>query len=466
MTPEDKKDCLLAARKYLDANDTENALPLLMSVLREDVNNGYALHLLGWLYMKAGEAFMPLAYQIYRRAANLYPQRREIWNNLSRCADELHNYDEALGYSLHSIELDPNYAPGYSNAACSLVNLARYEEALKFADEGLALAPEDRNCLTNKGFALLGLQRWEEAWDFYEYTLGHRFRLEWIYGDEPRWDGTPGKRIIVYGEQGIGDELMYAQCLPEAIRDCQHVIVDCDHRLEHLFRRSFPKAEVHGTRRRNDVAWLEGKEFDARCAMGSLAALYRRSEAAFLRQPYLIPHPEKALMWHALFDSYEKPVIGIAWSGGRELTGSRARKLELSDFLPLMRAWDVEWVSLEYKDRQEEIDAFKKQFGIEIKSFAWVNKTEDYDDTAAMISALNGVVGIHTTSLHCAGAMGKKVLCLAPERAQWRYASDNFPWYADFKVVRQNKGEPWVSTVNRIDRAYFGDLQGRAAKAA
>lgn len=466
MTPEESRQCLTAAKQFLDQDQFEDALPLIMSVLREDVDSPYGVHLLGWAYMKAGEAYTPLAYQIYRRAVSLYPYRRELWNNLSRCADELHRYEEALGYSLHSIELDPKYAPGYSNAACSLINLARYDEALQYADAGLEMDPADRNCLCNKGFALLGKQEWDKAWDFYEHTLGYRFRLEWIYGDEPRWDGTKGKHVIVYGEQGIGDEIMFAQCIPEMAQDCAHVIVDCDHRLEGLFRRSFPQIEVHGTRRRNDVAWMEGKQIDARCAIGSLAAFYRRSVDSFPRKPFLVADAERRKMWRAMFDGYRKPVIGIAWSGGRELTGSRARKLELSDFLPLMREWDVEWVSLEYKDRKDEIEKFQRQYGIVIRSFDWINKTDDYDDTAALIAELDGVVGIHTTSLHCAGALGVKVLCFAPEKPQWRYAAQDFPWYGNFKLVRQGKGEAWVDTVNKVDRAYFGSVQERARAVA
>ena len=466
MTSEEEKQCLLAAKEYLGKDQFEDAMPLIMSVLRENADNPHAIHLLGWCYMKAGEAHTPLAYQLYRRAVSIAPSRKEIWNNLSRCADEMHLYEEALGYSLKTIEIDPKYVTGYSNAACSLVNMARYEEALKYAEAGLELAPEDRNCLCNKGFALLGLHRWEEAWKFYEHTLGFRFRMEWTYGDEPRWDGSPGKTVIIYGEQGIGDELMYAQCIPEAQADCKKVIIDCDERLQGLFRRSFPGCDVHGTRRRDKLEWLDGKKWDARCAIGSLAMFYRTSEASFTKKPFLVADPERRIMWRALFDGYKKPVIGISWSGGRELTGSRARKLELSDFLPLMRKLDAEWVSLEYKDRADEIDEFKKKYGITIHNFQWINKSEDYDDTAAMIAELDYVVGIHTTALHCAGGLGKKVLCFAPAKPQWRYAQDSFPWYGDFTIHRQRKDEAWIETLSRVDLAYFGKLFSRAKKAA
>jgi Tetratricopeptide repeat len=467
VTQDEMRQCLLAAREMVARDDPENALPLLMSVLAEDPNNPFGLHVLGWLYMKSGEAYLPLAYQIYRRAIAMYPDRREMWNNLSRCADELHRYEEALGISLKSLEVDANYAPGYSNVACSLINLGRYAEALKYAEAGLEIAPEDRNCLCNKGFALLGLQQWDKAWEFYEHTLGHRYRLEWIYGEEPRWDGSKDKVVIVYGEQGLGDELMYAQCLPEAIRDCRSVLLDCDHRLAGLFQRSFPHAGVHGTRRRNEVAWLNGIHYDARCAIGSLASIYRKTPESFFRSPYLVADPERRKMWRALFKGYAKPVIGIAWTGGRSVTGEKFRRMDLSDFLPLMRAFDATWVSLEWKDRSEEIEKFRNEHGILVHDYPWIHKSEDYDDTAAMAAELDMVVGAGTASLHLAGALGIPTVCLVPKYPQWVFAGEDMPWYGCMRLVKQKMGQEWREVIEEaVDGPYFSGLSERARKAA
>ena len=69
----------------------------------------------------------------------------------------------------------------------------------------------------------------------------------------PEWDGSPGKTVIVYGEQGIGDEIMFASLLPEMIRDCKQVIFDCHKKLHRLFAASFPMIDIYPTREDENI---------------------------------------------------------------------------------------------------------------------------------------------------------------------------------------------------------------------
>ncbi|MEG7772377.1 hypothetical protein U2088_15685, partial [Listeria monocytogenes] len=83
--------------------------------------------------------------------------------------------------------------------------------------------------------------------------------------------------------------------------------LDCDSRLEGLFRRSFPNIEVHGTRREEEVDWIES--YDANCPIGMLPEFLRTKASDFPKTPYLTPDPERVMQWRALFESYGKPVI-------------------------------------------------------------------------------------------------------------------------------------------------------------
>ena len=58
------------------------------------------------------------------------------------------------------------------------------------------------------------------------------------------WDGSPlkEKTLLIYTEQGIGDEIMFASCFEEIIEQIGECIVECDKRLIPIFTRSFPKA--------------------------------------------------------------------------------------------------------------------------------------------------------------------------------------------------------------------------------
>jgi hypothetical protein len=291
----------------------------------------------------------------------------------------------------------------------------------------------------NLGLSLLGQRKWKEAWPYYSASVGSKSRLLMKYLEEPEpvWDGSPGKRVVIYGEQGIGDEVCAASMLPDAIRDCQKVIVDCDFRLTNLFKRSFPGATVYGTRWKPSTVWPEVKnsEIDASIAAFEIGKFYRNSEEDFPGTPYLTPCPIRTAMWKA---SKTKPRIGIAWSGGIWQNASMHRELPLSEWGPIFNAVDAEFVSLQYRDAAKDID------GTQVQQYRWATLTDDYDDTAALVASCDLVIVVQTSITHLAGALGVPCWTMIPQVSQWRYGEEfeDLPWYRSVKLFRQ-RNEKW-----------------------
>ncbi len=80
----------------------------------------------------------------------------------------------------------------------------------------------------NLAHTYLAKGEWDKGWAEWHKSLGGKFRKEWVYGDEVRWDGTKDKTLIIYGEQGLGDEIFYGSCIPDAISSSKQVYIDCD----------------------------------------------------------------------------------------------------------------------------------------------------------------------------------------------------------------------------------------------
>jgi hypothetical protein len=280
------------------------------------------------------------------------------------------------------------------------------------------------------------LGQWKEGFQDFEIGLGGKFRREWTYNDKGRWNGEPGK-VVVYGEQGLGDEIFYAQALEDAAGRAS-VILDCDPKLKNLFKRSFPFAEVHGTRREESPYWLDGSAIDYRCAIGSLFHLFRSDDSDFMRNPWLVACPDRSRMWRALFDSYKKPVIGIALKSGTRKNNAVGREIDIAEFYPLLSGIDAVFVSLEYKGDDPE----------ELASFPFATRSNDYDDTAALISQLDAVVGICTTALHASDALGVPTWTLVPDKHNWRF-SDAFPTLPNQHFVKQN-GRGWKDVIASV----------------
>lgn len=430
-------DALLAAHSLVEQEQYGEALPLIESILEDFPNHSGALNMAGFCWLELGKD--ATAYQFFQRALQVQPHNKYVLVNCGRALHELGKYQEAIGYFLEAAKQDPSYTMAYSNAAASLVQLSSWEDGLKAAELALECDPDDKNSRMNVANCYLGLGRLKEGWEAFELSLGGKFRREWVYGDEPRWNGEKDKTIVIYGEQGLGDEIYFMESANQAIADSKKVHIDCDPKLEGLFKRSFPLAHVHGTRRDDSVKWLEGETIDARCSMATLPKFYRNSKEDYPQKPYLAADPERRKMWRALFDSYGKPVIGVCLTGGTKKNNLAGRTVSPDVFKWLAERYNAVLVSLEY--RGDDPEGFK--------SFPFATRSNDYDDTAALIAECDAVVGICTTAMHCAAALGVPTHVLVPDEHNFKFAG-GIPALANEKFYHKKRRD-WSEVVKEVN---------------
>lgn len=377
------------------------------------------------------------AYQFAKRLTEVAPQIPEGWINYGRLAEQLYLFrdaERAYAKGLKLAKTPHQRAMILINHGAMCVTRGDFKEAERLSRLALELDPQSRKAAGNLGIAYLAQGKWAEGWVGYQNILGSEHRKLVQYGEEPIWQGAKDQIIAVYGEQGLGDEIAFASMLPDAIKDSGKVIVDCDKRLEGLFRRSFPQARVYGTRNENHLDWAqEDRRIDASISMGGLGQIYRRRNQDFPGTPYLTADPERVLMWRALWAEKRKPVIGLAWTGGVQWTAQKFRTWKPQAFSALF-GMDAHFVSLQYKDASQEI------VGTPIVQYPHATLTKDYDDTAALVASLDQVICMQTAVAHLAGGLGVKCRVFLPDTGQWRYGieGDSMPWYTSLKVYRQN----------------------------
>lgn len=383
----------------------------------------------------------------------------ELWNNLGTAYKGENRDEEARQCWEKALSLreDPDY---YNNMVTLYINTGRPAEGLEWAEKGLKIAPNHPRLHWNHSLLLLEQGRWNEGFQEYDWGLASKDRPKRAYTDPddlPFWDGTPGKKVIVYGEQGMGDEIMFASCLPDLMKDCK-VIYDCHPRMTELFRRSF-NVKCYGTRKDNVIDWPKDEKFDARLAIGSLFRFYR-SDGKFPKIPYLTPRPELVVHYNDLLKSLgDGPYVGVGWKAGTKHTRADFRSLKLSHFKPVFEQGGT-FISLQYTEGSEEkCERFYEETGIRVHH--WPDIVEsgprenrhtgyDYDHTIALLAALNLCIVPNTTVCHAAGAIGAECWTITPEAAAWRYqlSGDEMPMY---KSVRQFRGQ---DAIERIAEAY------------
>lgn len=428
------------ANELYNAGKLDEAAQTIEDYLLREPNDAQALTISATILKKCKR--LPIAYSLAKRAAELKPERPETWNAVGHCAQQLWRLDESHSAYRKALQRATNKAQQalyLNNIASVHIDSGEFAKAEAYIRQSLALIPDDRMTRHNMGLCLLARREWCEGWGYYSASIGTESRLNVKYmpdPGEPTWDGTTGKTVAVYGEQGLGDEICAASMYPDLARDCGKLILDCDHRLAGLFKRSFPQAKVYGTRWQKGLAWAqEDRQIDYSIASFEVGKFYRNSIGAFPGTPYLMPCPERTAMWKSLFASKGKPVIGIAWSGGTWQNAAMHRQLPLEQWKPLFDSVDAHWVSLQYRDASKEIA------GTPVVQYPWATLTKDYDDTAALVASCDLVLGVQTSVFHLAGGLGIPAWVMIPKVSQWRYGESytDLPWYRTTKLYRA----PW-----------------------
>lgn len=432
------------AKDLAEHGQTELAWKLIDKLLIENPLDVQALTMASFLMYKLGG--LTQAYHFARAATQLVPENAAAWTNFGHAASKLWLIDEAERYYQRALKLSKtqfDFTVLWINLSALALDNGQFEKALEYVRKVLAVDPTHKSALTNLGFCQLALRDWR-GWEGYHGTIGSDWRQKVQYKGEPEWDGSLGKVVALYADQGLGDEILFASMIPDAVKVCRKLILDCDGRLAKLFARSFPQVKVYGTRVKEEKWAKEDRNIEASLPLGQIGEFFRLSDESFPRTPYLIPCPDRVKQWKALLAEKCKPCIGIAWTGGVSKTGQRERRCDLPNWLPLFEAIDAHFVCLQYKDVQKEIDAFLEQHpSVELTQYPWGTLTADYDDTAALVASLDAVIGVPTSVIHLSGAIGTKTFAMKSKSSCWKYHA-GLPFHPATLIEYQGS---WIKTI-------------------
>lgn len=386
----------------------------------------------------------------------------EILNALGTCFKHENKVPEARSLFEEAQSLIPVNPDIQNNLGTLYINEGRPDKALEHLNLALSINSQHPQARWNKSLAHLEMGDYEEGWKHYDAGIDAKVRMERNYAmtQLPAWDGSPGKNVVVYGEQGIGDEILFASCLPDLIKVSKSVVLDSHKRLQNLFSLAFPDIPIYGTREDEHITWPmlpNGQpryNFDARIAIGSLPKFFRPTLESFPGTPYIKPPVEKEAEWTALFHKMgPKPKIGISWIGGHKRTRVEVRSCHLEQLLPILQQ-DADFISLQYTHCEQEIAEFETKHGIKIHQFPETVYAQDYAETAALVANLDLVITVCTSMVHLAGSMGVPTWVLTPSRPAWRYRLDldYLPWYG--KTVTLFRQAPdstdWAPVVEEV----------------
>ena len=410
------------------------------------------------------------AIEIMRRVIKANPKNGLLWNTLGTILSEQGEYASAITFYEEALSCEPGLFRARYNLGNAKVPLGRVEEALADCEAALGqvkAADETAMMQLARSTMLLNLGRVGEGWDAYEARLDPQFSdVTHFMIDRPRW--TPetaleGKTLLVMGEQGLGDEVLFANMLPdvlEALGPDGKLYVALEKRLTPLFRRSFPKATVGGHQTYAvDGHTVRGAPFvkdqgvvDLWTPFASLLRRFRRTLDDYPdRRAFLKPDPRRVKRWKAMLAAAgDGPKVGLLWKSLKK-DGARLRYYSPFDqWAPVLATPGVTFVNVQYGDCAEEIAEARARLGVEIFEPPGIDLKNDLDDVAALCSALDLVVGPANATSNIAAACGAPVWLISTPGAWPKLGTRRYPWYPSVRVFDPPASNQWGAVMETI----------------
>lgn len=275
-----------------------------------------------------------------------------------------------------------------------------------------------------------------------------------------------GKTILVWGEQGVGDEIMFLSLLPELLSATSHCVIECDVRLVPLFARSFPGLEIVANSMPPNSR-TKSTDIDVQISMGSLGRLLRPNIQSFRpHEGYLQADADRAKQCRKRYrGSTDTLVVGISWRSGNPKVG-KSRTLPLDLWDAVLTQPGIQFVNLQYGDCREELGVYRERTGVDVYQDENVVPLRDMDGFAAQVSTMDLVISIDNSTVHMAGSLGVPVWTLLPFSPEWRWLleREDSLWYSTMRLFRQNERGAWAAVIDRVGEELLALTEGDTSR--
>ena len=436
-----------AAAAYTNANKLELAWEFLKRLVTVEPNNIGAWINITYVTHSLGKQTESLYYATH--ALSLNPKEGSLYNNLGSVLQHFHRYKEALICYETTLDLSPNDPTATLNIAVIDDLCMNYEKSIAQFEKALWLyEPGSQKELEAKyrmSFPLLATGQLERGWNYYEYgfLMPHNTgRNPTRTFEKPRWEGQKliTERLLIWREQGIGDEVWFFSLLTEVFPLCKNIVIECSQRLLTLFQRSFPTCEVRTE--------INSSDYDFQIPVGSLCKIFRNSWDSFnFCKPYLIPKETLKKDFKERLSKYKsKTLVGITWRSGNLTIERNIHYVSISEWERILKIPSIQFVNLQYGDATEEIDNVKEFFGVEIINFDTVDIKNDLESVAAIISNLDLVISVGSFTSPFSQAIGTKVKLIG-HKGWTTHGKDYWPWYEDVDLYYPVQKEDSINSV-------------------
>jgi len=344
-------------------------------------------------------------------------------------------YEDAIELAIKATSLEEKNINCYLMQSVIYKDTQDIQKSLIMLDAGLKIKPNSEQANFNKSIILLQSGELKKGWEFYEW----RWKIsEWtsvpLKSKNPLWNGQKNSILYLWPEQGIGDEVMFASILEDVKKDVKKLIVKIDERLIDIYTRSFENIKFISSKEN-----LDEQDYEFHLPIGSLPRFYRNDLSDFIgkNDSYLKTNQLLDEKIGIEFNKYNnKRKIGVSWKSKNPLSGLK-RSAELLDIINYINDSEAVFVNLQYGDVSSEVSDVRKK-GFVILENKNIDNMKNIDGLLSLINQCDEVVSIDNSTVHFAGAIGKKTEVLMHESAdfRWEMQGNTTKWYKSLILKR------------------------------
>lgn len=424
--------------------------------------------------------------ELLRAAIYAAPETTELWNALGTTLMDWGQPDQSLTFFAEALRLKPGFARAHHNMAYALELNGDAQSALPHFEAALENpATEQDKVVSSHGYAhtLLAAGQIAKGWEWYEWRRNMHYRHATNFLLPGRsWNGTDkgelaGKTLVVVGEQGLGDEVLFANILPdviEALGPDGALRLACEKRLIPLFQRSFPDAalarhytlEREGRQHRSAPDLVREGDHDHWAPIGSLMRAFRPDAQSFSgRAAFLTADAARVEAFRQQLSAMGPGLkVGLLWKS-LKMDATRSKHFAAFDlWAPVLKTPGVTFVNLQYGETTDEIAAAEKRFGVRIHTPEGLDLKNDLDGVAAIGKACDLVLGPMNASTNLAAAVGGNVWFIRPSLVTWAMLGQcEMLWYPQTRTFAGSFYRDWTGAMKAVTDALQSYAASRAA---
>ena len=439
--------------KFLEKDDYENAITCFFKSLDYDRNFSHAYSNIGNALLKKGN--IDEAVKMFEDAIKLDKNNSIYHFNLGVALTQCNDHEGAAKAYKECLKIKPRNKLAIKFLGNCYKDLKMFPEAMKTYKKLEKLDPNDPEAVFLQSKIHIRHGRFNIGWKLYENGLKNNIRKPFTgYYNETKtlWDGKPFKgNLLIYGEQGLGDQLNFGTLLRDLLEIKQDVIVKVDDRLKQIFKNTYPEIKVYGE---DEIVPTE--DYEKYISLASLCKFFRSHTDDFtntLFTNYVIGKTENPYI-----DDFFKKIngfkIGISWHSFSTFNGE-ARSISTDQLSRIVKCSNVNFINIQYGNVLKQIKEVKLLSGREILKVPFTDITRDINSLASIIKKCDLIISVDNSTLHLASSLGHPTWALLPYSADFRWMEEITPaiWYKNATLIRQEKENDWNSVVDLVCNA-------------